>query len=69
MQGFPFYPYHSKEAQSVLSDILEGYFPYDLKTKFPNGVPLKPIDLTDDVYNANDYKKKQLYGIDDFDRP
>ena len=58
LQGFPFYPYHSKEAQSVLSDILEGYFPYDLKIKFPNGVPLKPIDLTDDVYNPNDYKKK-----------
>lgn len=54
LQGFPFYPYQSKEAQSVLSDILEGYFPFDLKQKFPNGVPLKPIDLTDETYNKDD---------------
>ncbi|TNV79330.1 hypothetical protein FGO68_gene11922 [Halteria grandinella] len=48
--GFPFYPYHAKEAQSMLSDILDGYFPYDLKTKFPEGVPLRPVDLTDEMY-------------------
>lgn len=48
--GFPFYPYHSKEAQSMLSDILDGYFPYDLKTKFPEGVPLRPVDLTNEMY-------------------
>jgi len=36
----------------VLSDILDGYFPYDLKTKYPNGVPLKPIDMCDEVYNS-----------------
>jgi len=48
--GFPFSPYHSKEAQSMLSDILDGYFPYDLKTKYPEGVPLRPVDLTDEMY-------------------
>ena len=48
--GFPFYPYHSKEAQSMLSDILDGYFPFDLKKKYPEGVPLRPVDLTDDMY-------------------
>ena len=69
LKGFPFYPYHSKEAQSVLSDILDGYFPYDLKEKFPNGVPMKPIDLTDEVYNPKDYKKKKQVGMEDFDRP
>jgi len=53
----------------VLSDILEGFFPYDLKVKFPNGVPLKPIDLTDEVYNPDDHKKKKLFGIEDFDKP
>ena len=50
VKGFPFYPYYSKEAQSVLSDILDGYFPYDLKKKFPDGVPLKPVDCTDETY-------------------
>ena len=51
IKGFPFYPYHSKEAQSVLSDILDGYFPYDLKKKYPEGVPLKPVDQTEEMYN------------------
>jgi len=50
IEGFPFSPYHAKEAQSMLSDILDGYFPYDLKTKYPEGVPLKPVDLTDEMY-------------------
>ena len=36
--------------KSVLSDILDGYFPYDLKVKYPEGVPLKPVDMTDDTY-------------------
>ena len=34
----------------MLSDILDGYFPYDLKVKYPEGVPLRPVDLTDDMY-------------------
>lgn len=71
MKGFKFYPYHSKEAQSVLSDILDGYFPYDLKEKFPNGVPLKPIDKTDDMYDAEKIReeKKGPMGVEDFDKP
>jgi hypothetical protein len=34
----------------MLSDILDGYFPYDLKVKYPEGVPLRPVDLTDEMY-------------------
>ena len=34
----------------MLSDILDGYFPYDLKTKYPEGVPLRPVDQTDEMY-------------------
>ena len=67
LKGFPFYPYYSKEAQSVLSDILDGYFPYDLKKKYPEGVPLKPIDRVNEVYNPNDKKKKQIKGVEDFE--
>ena len=51
IKGMPFYPYYSKQAQSMLSDILDGYFPYDLKEKYPEGVPLKPIDMVDETYN------------------
>lgn len=39
--------------QSVLSDILDGYFPYDLKNKYPEGVPLKPVDLTEEAYTES----------------
>ena len=31
----------------ILSDILDSYFPYVLKSKFPNGVFLHVIDKTD----------------------
>jgi hypothetical protein len=59
LEGFPFRPYYSKEAQSVLSDILDGYFPYDLKTKFPDGVPLKIKDFTTDMHNTKQVPKEQ----------
>ena len=68
LKGFPFYPYYAKEAQSVLSDILDGFFPYDLKKRYPNGVPLKPMDCTEETYKANDHKQKKLLGIDDFEK-
>lgn len=53
MKGFNFAPYYSKQAQSVLSDILDGYFPYDLKKDYPDGVPLEPVDLTDDMFTED----------------
>ncbi|TNV78966.1 hypothetical protein FGO68_gene9885 [Halteria grandinella] len=53
IKGFPFYAYSSKDAQSVLSDILDGFFPYDLKRKYPDGVPLKPVDCTEEDYNRD----------------
>lgn len=34
----------------MLSDVLDGYFPFDLKKKYPEGVPLRPVDLTDEMY-------------------
>lgn len=66
----PFYPYYSKQAQSVLADILDGYFPFDLKEKFPNGVPLKPIDLCDETYNSQSkVNSDKIKGLADKDRP
>ena len=72
IKGGPFQPYYSKGAQSILSDILDGYFPHDLKKKYPEGVPLKPVDLCDDVYNsatANDPNKKGFKEFKDMDGP
>ena len=53
LQGFPFRPYSSNEAQSLLSDILDGYFPYDLKRKYPDGVPLRIVDKTEEMFSAD----------------
>ena len=35
----------------MLSDILDGYFPYDLKAKYPEGCPLKAVDCVDETYS------------------
>lgn len=40
IKGYTFYPYKSNESLHILSDLVEGYFPYVLKSKFPNGVML-----------------------------
>lgn len=42
----------------MLSDILDGYFPYDLKKTYPEGVPLEPVDLTDLTYTDELLKDK-----------
>ena len=49
----------------ILSDILDAYFPYVLKSKFPNGVFLNVIDHTADLFDESkdtDGKKGQLIG-------
>lgn len=44
IKGFKFFPYKSKEALQILGDLVDGYFPYVLKRKYPNGVFMKVID-------------------------
>jgi hypothetical protein len=44
IKGFKFFPYKSKESLQILSDLVDGYFPYVLKHKYPNGVFLNVID-------------------------
>lgn len=44
IKGYKFYPYKSKESLHILSDLVDGYFPYVLKAKYPNGVFLKVVD-------------------------
>merc|ERR1711939_471246 len=49
--------------------ILDGYFPYDLKKEYPEGVLLEPVDWTDDTFtqdmlqNNKDPKFKILQDI------
>lgn len=61
LQGYPFRPYSSKEAQSLLSDILDGYFPYDLKKKYADGVPLRCVDKTAEMFKAG----SSMQGVND----
>jgi len=73
IKGFTFLPYYSKQAQSILSDILDGYFPYDLKAKYPEGVPLKPVDNCEEAYNikeiADKAKANKYRQFEDIDGP
>ncbi|CAG9318495.1 prom [Blepharisma stoltei] len=62
LQGFQFKPYSSNEAQSILSDILDGYFPYDLKRKYPDGIPLRLVDKTEEMYKAG---SSNIFGAND----
>ncbi|KAI9143871.1 hypothetical protein BKA69DRAFT_1122906 [Paraphysoderma sedebokerense] len=36
--------YHEKSAQFFMRDLLDGYFPYELKDRYPDGVPFEIID-------------------------
>jgi hypothetical protein len=40
-----FFPYKEKESLRILSDLVDGYFPYVLKAKYPNGTLLKVVDM------------------------
>ena len=42
-----------------MSDILDGYFPFDLKKDYPEGVPLEPVDCTDDTYTPEMLQDKK----------
>jgi hypothetical protein len=54
LKGFPFRPYSSHQAQSLLSDLLDGFFPFDLKKKYPDGVPLSVVDKTSEPFRPQD---------------
>ena len=53
IQGYKFFPYKSKESIQILGDILDGYFPYVLKSKYPNGTFLKVVDKIDNAYDSD----------------
>ena len=52
-QGFKFYKYGSNEGYQILTDLLDGYFPYILKHKYPHGTLIKVLDKTDEKYNKD----------------
>ena len=35
----PFRPFVDKETQACMQDIMDGYFPTELQTRYPDGIP------------------------------
>ena len=50
VSSLPYYPYMAKEANEILRDIVDGYFPHRLKGKFPEGVRIELLDRTEKLY-------------------
>ena len=57
----------------MLGDILDGYFPYDLKGRYPEGIPFKIVDHTEDLYDPKAYEPtgnmREMLKIDEQFRP
>lgn len=50
IKGYNFFSYQSKESLQILGDLIDGYFPYILKQKYPNGVFMKACDKLTEKY-------------------
>jgi len=51
LNGCPLRSYTVKMNRSFVQDILDGYFPYELKDKYPDGVPFTVLDRTFEKYH------------------
>ncbi|XP_056413408.1 UBX domain-containing protein 11 isoform X2 [Hyla sarda] len=47
----PFRSYQEPSTQQCLRDIMDGYFPSELQTRFPDGVPFQVTDMRNVVFN------------------
>ncbi|CAD7942663.1 unnamed protein product [Amoebophrya sp. A120] len=56
LEGHPFYKYEHSTAQRVLRDVLDGYFPYLLKSDYPNGVCLQVVDRLNEDYHSHEIR-------------
>ncbi|NXS72332.1 UBX11 protein, partial [Pandion haliaetus] len=50
----PFRPYEDPSTQQCLQDIMDGYFPSELQTRYPDGIPLQVTDRRDMVFQERD---------------
>ncbi|XP_012567140.1 UBX domain-containing protein 11 isoform X1 [Hydra vulgaris] len=53
----PFRPYSESTTQVCMKDIMDGYFPTELKTMYPNGVLFQVIDKRDTLYKNKNLEK------------
>ncbi|NXC40708.1 UBX11 protein, partial [Penelope pileata] len=50
----PFRPYKEPSTQQCLQDIMDGYFPSELQTRYPEGIPFQVTDKRDVVFQERD---------------
>jgi len=60
IDGGSFRPYEWDITKAFIIDILDGYFPFEFKEKYPNGVPLRIVDLSEETYTRNSEAQKEL---------
>lgn len=48
----PLRPYSMIECQAFVKDILEGYFPYELKSTYPDGIVFAVTDRSTEIHSA-----------------
>lgn len=65
LKGFPFFKYGTADSMQILADILEGYFPYQLKKQFPNGTLLSMVDKTDEDYDNEKLNACNIHNVDE----
>ncbi|TPX58801.1 hypothetical protein PhCBS80983_g02879 [Powellomyces hirtus] len=49
----PFRPYTDRSAQLFMRDLMDGYFPYELKHTFPDGVPFQVRDSHEEWFDTS----------------
>ena len=54
MGDFPFYGYKTRKGKQVLSNLYEGFFPSQLKEKYPDGVFIEPFDQSKELFIENE---------------
>ncbi|XP_068513754.1 UBX domain-containing protein 11 isoform X1 [Anas acuta] len=50
----PFRSYEEPSTQQCLQDIMDGYFPSELQTRYPDGIPFQVTDKRDVVFQEGD---------------
>eukprot|EP00658_Telonema_sp_P-2_P037484 TRINITY_DN26957_c0_g1_i1.p1 TRINITY_DN26957_c0_g1~~TRINITY_DN26957_c0_g1_i1.p1 ORF type:complete len:303 (+),score=51.81 TRINITY_DN26957_c0_g1_i1:1-909(+) len=45
-------PYKFKHNRAFVQDLLDGFFPFELRDKFPKGVPLSVVDRTWELFDG-----------------
>lgn len=51
----PFKPYSTQSTQQFITDLSDGYFPTELQSRYPNGVPIEVIDRRECEYGTGSF--------------